>query len=224
MASPARYTFDLDFQAPPKPAVAHVQMPEPPREPEVPMIDMVTHLIQLGEADERGRAAGRAEGQTSAEAQAAQRLADEAARIANACQRLLSTMDANHLQVEKDAINLAVSVARKLATRLIEREPIVEIRALLAECLGPLRKSPHLVLRINVADSEAIKSHVDKLVKESGFEGRMVILGEDDILRGDCRIEWAEGGIVHDLKHVMDDVEAAITRYIEARDVQIAKG
>jgi hypothetical protein len=49
-------------------------------------------------------------------------------------------------------------------------------------------------------------------VHEKGFEGRLVILGEPEIVRGDCHIEWADGGILRDRKA------------LERRDRQRASG
>ena len=94
MAVKARFNFDLDFDAPPPPA-REVKPVAPPPEPEVPTVDLVTHLIQLGEADAKARAEGFEAGRRSAEAQAAQRLADEAARIAQTCRQLLSQQAAD---------------------------------------------------------------------------------------------------------------------------------
>jgi flagellar assembly protein FliH len=217
MASPARFNFDLDFDSPPSPPVAVVKQAAP-KEPEVPSVDLVTHLLQLNETDQRARAEGFEQGRASAEAQAAQRLADEAARLTHACRALLDRADADRLAVEREAVDLAVAVARKLAGKLVEREPLAEIRALIADSLAPLRKAPHLVLRIAVEDADAIRPHVDKLVRENGFEGRMVILGEDDMPRGDCRVEWADGGIVRDSARVSADIDAAVARYMDARE------
>ncbi len=217
MASPARFNFDLDFDTPPPPPVVAVRQAAP-KEPEVPSVDLVTHLLQLNETDQKARAEGFEQGRASAEAQAAQRLADEASRLTMACRVLLERADADRLAVEREAVELAVAVARKLAGKLIEREPLGEIRALIAESLAPLRKAPHLVLRIAAEDADAIRPHVDKLVRENGFEGRMVILGEDDMPRGDCRVEWADGGIVRDSARVAADIEAAVGRYMDARE------
>jgi len=218
MASPARFNFDLDFQAAPPPQ----QQRTSPKEPEVPTIDLISHLVQLGEADAKARAEGMAAGRASGEAQAAERLANEAARLANTCRTLIDRLDADRLAVEREAIDLSMAIARKLAGRLLEREPLAEIRALMAECLGPLRRAPHLVLRINAADADAIRPHVERLGRETGFEGRMVILGEEELARGDCRIEWADGGIVRDSAQILRHIETAIERYIEARTVDVA--
>jgi len=222
MAAPARFLFDTDFTRPePPPAPA-----EPPR----PTIDLEQHLALMVETEERARAEafaegherGYEEGRADAEARAAERLADEAAALAVATGRLLGTLDAERLAIEARAVDLAVLAARKLAEHLIDREPLAEVRALLAECLGPLRKAPHLVVRIARVDADALKPHVDRIARETGFEGRIVILGEDEVGRGDCRIEWADGGILRDTDALAAEIGTTIARWFEARNSALA--
>jgi len=217
MAAPARFLFDLDFSRPePSPTPA-----EPPR----PQIDLDQHLAEMvaledrvrAEAYEEGRQDGFVAGRSDAEARAAERLADEAAALANAARALLGSLDAERLAVERRAVDLAVACARRLAGTLIDREPLAEIRALIADCLGPLRKAPHLVVRLGATDADALKPHVDRFARETGFEGRIVILGEDDIGRGDCRIEWADGGIIRDTARLDAEMGAAIERWFHGR-------
>jgi flagellar assembly protein FliH len=217
MAAPARFLFDTDFTRP--------EPPPAPVEPARPTIDLEQHLALMVETEERARAEafaegredGYAEGRADAEARAAERLADEAAALAVAAGRLLGTLDAERLAIESRAVDLALIAARKLAETLIDREPLAEIHALLTECLGPLRKAPHLVLRIAQSDAEALKPHVDRIARETGFEGRVVILGEDEIRRGDCRIEWADGGILRDSDAIAAEIGTTVARWFEAR-------
>ena len=219
MAAPARYLFDLDFNQPP---------PAPtPVEPLRPVIDLDQHLAEMVALEERvrteayedGRQDGFVAGRTDAEARAAERLADEAAALANAARSLLGALDVERLAMEARAVELALAAARRLAASLIEREPLAEIKALLASCLGPLRKAPHLVVRLAAIDADALKPHVDRIARETGFEGRVVILGEDEVVRGDCRIEWADGGILRDSRRLDADIDAAVSRWMAARSL-----
>ncbi|MCE1237661.1 MAG: flagellar assembly protein FliH [Hyphomicrobiales bacterium] len=219
MATPARFLFDTDFSRPEPPPAA--QPAEPPR----PTIDLDQHLAEMVAVEERaraegfdeGREEGFAAGRLDAEARAAERLADAAQSLVGVARSLLAALDADRLAIEARALDLAVIAAEKLAGRLVEREPLVEIRALLTECLGPLRKAPHLVVRLDARDADALEPEVARIARETGFEGRIVILGEDDLARGDCRIEWADGGILRDRAALSAEIEAAVDRWITAR-------
>ncbi len=97
--------------------------------------------------------------------------------------------------METEAVDVAVAVARKLCSELIAREPLGEITALVTDCFSHLVATPHLVVRINDALYEAAHDNIERMAAHSGFQGRLVILAEPTIATGDCRIEWADGGV-----------------------------
>lgn len=216
MAAPARFLFDTDFSAPATRAdavPATVMVPEP------------EHLARLAAAEEAAYQRGLAAGRESAEAQAADRtareamrLSDEAQRLASAAQSILAVLDTERARIEADAMRLAETVAIKIAGSLVERQPRERILGLLEDCFAPLRAAPHLVIRLSDLDAEPIQNQLRRLVSERGFEGRLVVLGEPGMARGDCRIEWADGGIVLDHAAVIAGIEAAIARHLMATD------
>lgn len=211
MAKPARFLFDNDFGAPPPPE------PEAPR---VPTIEVPLHQALLAEAErvafERGQKAGRED----ADARAAGRLADEAARLASAAQSILAVLDADRLRIEKDAVQLAEVIGRHLAGALVDLHPHEAVLSVIEEALAPLRQTPHLVVRLAAADCGPVGEALRRIAEERGFEGRLVILGEDDIGRGDCRIDWADGGIVLDRSAAGAAVAAAVGRHLALLDAE----
>jgi len=214
MAAPARFLFDNDFSAPAARADAA---------PAVVMIPEPEHLARLAEAEAAAYERGLAAGRDTAEAQAADRtareatrLSDEAQRLASAAQSILAVLDTERARIEADAVRLAEAVAIKIAGTLVERQPRERIVGLLEDCFAPLRAAPHLVIRLSDADAEPIQGELRRLVSQRGFEGRLVVLGEPGMARGDCRIEWADGGIVLDHAAVIAEVEAAIARHLPA--------
>ncbi|HXW28667.1 MAG TPA: flagellar assembly protein FliH, partial [Xanthobacteraceae bacterium] len=57
----------------------------------------------------------------------------------------------------------------------------------------------------------------EALVRTHGFEGRLVVLAEPEIAAGDCRVEWADGGMVRDRAAVERSIDDAVNRYLGAR-------
>ena len=95
-------------------------------------------------------------------------------------------------------MEVAVAVAGKLAPELIAREPFAEISALATECFRHLVKTPHVVVHIGADIYETAKDKLEEIARARGFEGRLVVLAEPSIAPGDCRIEWADGGVTRD--------------------------
>jgi flagellar assembly protein FliH len=123
-------------------------------------------------------------------------------------------------RMETEAVDVAVAVARKLATELLAREPLGEITALVSDCFAQLVSTPHIVVRINDALYEAAHARIETLAKQSGFAGRLVILAEPEIATGDCRIEWADGGVVLERAAIEAKINELVGRYIASRGQQ----
>ena len=50
-----------------------------------------------------------------------------------------------------------------------------------------------------------------------GFEGRLSIQPDAALAPGDCRIEWADGGVIRDRAAALATIGDAVTRYVAAR-------
>ena len=110
-----------------------------------------------------------------------------------------------------------MAVGKKLAPELVAREPFAEIAALATDCFRHLVASPHVVVRVNDALHQTARERLDEMVRSRGLDSRLVVLAEADIRPGDCRIEWADGGIKRDSAAITAAVDEAVARYVAAR-------
>ncbi|MET1412002.1 FliH/SctL family protein [Roseibium sp. HPY-6] len=211
MTNPSKFLFNMDFSAPEEPEEVL------PPEPEIPMIPLADHEKLLADAKAKAFEEGRIQAQQDHLTKQETLLTTEVDRLVDVVGQVVETLDEQLVKQENDAVSLAFLVARRLCAHLIARQPLAETVALVSECLGPLRKAPHLVIRIAEKDVEALKARVDPIVLEKGFDGRLVILGEPDIGRGDCHIEWADGGIKRDRKALENEIDTSIRAYLRAR-------
>ena len=211
MTNPSKFLFNVDFSEPEEPEI--VVAPEP----EIPMIPVADHEKLIADARAQAFEEGRVKALQDLQTKQETLLTAEVGRLVDAVAEVVQTLDDQQAMREQDAISLAFLVARRLCSHLIARQPLAETVALVSECLGPLRKAPHLVIRIAEKDVDALKAQVDPIVHEKGFEGRLVILGEPEIDRGDCHIEWADGGIKRDRKTLEGEIDASIRSYLRAR-------
>jgi flagellar assembly protein FliH len=199
MASPAKFLFDTEFGTTDRNKVASV-----------PLVD---HEARLVEAD----TAGFRKGHAAAKAEAEQRTAVALERIAAALVELNRGLAAVETRLENEAVEVAVAVAKKLAPELVAREPFAEIAALAADCFRHLVAAPHVVVRVNDALHGAAREKLEQTTRAGGFDGRLVVMAEPDIALGDCRIEWADGGIKRDSAAIESAITAAVMSYIAAR-------
>jgi flagellar assembly protein FliH len=202
MAAPAKFLFDTDFGAPAKSA-------ERPSQAEVAQ--------KIATVEARAYRDGFDAGQREAKAESDRRSALALEEIKIAMQGIAARFAGIETKMETEAVDVAVAVARKLCSQLIAAEPLGEITGLVAECFSHLVATPHLVVRINDQLYDAAHQRIEQLAKASGFQGRLVILAEPEIATGDCRIEWADGGVVLERAATETKIDELVGRYIASR-------
>ncbi|HET7680037.1 MAG TPA: FliH/SctL family protein [Xanthobacteraceae bacterium] len=201
MRAGAKYLFDLDFGG----------------GESKPGVTLAEHQAKLAEAEATGYRNGIAVAEAQALTDSGRLTALALERLASAFAGLDQALHAVEAKLEAEAVQVAVAVGRKLAPALIAQEPLAEIAALARDCFRQIVAAPHVVVRVNDSLYAATRERLEEILRSSGFEGRLVVLAEPDIAAGDCRIEWADGGITRDRAAAEVAIVEAVNRYIAAR-------
>lgn len=209
-AQPVRFTFDVD-------------MASRSGERKSSLSDTALAAL-LAEARREGHAAGLAEGERTTTAKAEKQVAAAAEALSGKVAAMAATIDDAKKQAVAEAVALALSIARKLAGRMIAAQPTAEIEALIVDCLQSLEGVPHLVIRCEPMLADRVRDIATAKISHSGFTGRLVVLGDPDIAIGDARLEWADGGVVRDIRQLSADIDKAITEYFAARGITPSEG
>jgi flagellar assembly protein FliH len=200
MKTNTKYLFDEDFTA-----------------GERPTITLVEAERRRADAESQAYRNGFAAGLAQAQNDDARKTAAVLGAIADAMERFNTSLAGIEARLETEAVQVAVAVAGKLAPELIEREPFAEISALVTESFNHLVKAPHVVVHIGAEIYEAAKAKLDEIALARGFEGRLVVMADPAMAPGDCRIEWADGGVARDRAATLATIDELVTRYVTAR-------
>ena len=203
MSAAKKFMFDVDFT----PGASPAERPVTPTE----------HAIKLAEAESKGFGDGFKAAERERVAEAERRIASAFEQIGDALERLARGLAAVEGRLEAEAVEVAVAVARKLAPELIAREPLAEIATLATDCFKLLVTAPHIVVRVNHLLLATAKERLGEAARSRGFEGRLVVIAEPDIELGDCRIEWADGGLTRDSVKTEAAIADMVRRYVTAR-------
>jgi flagellar assembly protein FliH len=202
-AAPAKFLFDYDFTSSADGNPTSVPLTE--------------HAHKLKEAEANAFQRGFAQAQAETKADAENNAAAALQSIAGGLAALRQSLAAVEARLETEAVEVAVAVARKLAPALIAREPLAELSALARDCFRHLVATPHVVVRVSDRLHGTAREKLEEIVQVGGLESRLVVMAEPDIAPGDCRIEWADGGIVRDNTATQSAINDAVARYVNAR-------
>lgn len=205
----SRYLFDLDFDAEAR-ARETVEAE--------PTIGLYEHEAQMAALERRVRAEAHEAGRRQALEEGANALAEETQRLTGVATTLLGRLDAEIAAREARAVRIAVACARKLARRLLEREPEGEVEALFRACVAPMFDASHLVVRVPEGNLEAVRARLEAIATAQGFGGRLIFMGEPDMAPGDARIEWADGGLARSQADLEAAIDALVDGYLGLAD------
>ncbi|MEM9810967.1 MAG: FliH/SctL family protein [Pseudomonadota bacterium] len=202
MTAATRYLFDLDFDA----ELRTVQ-----EEEAEPTISLYEHEALMAALERKVRQEAHAEGHKQAIDEGAMALSEETQRLTGVTTTLLNTLDTEIREREHRAIRVAISTAKKLSGRLMEREPIGEVEDLFHQALSPLLDTSHLVIRMHEAHLDEVRERLEAIAEKQGFEGRLVFMADPEFAPGDARVEWADGGV----SRRQSEIEASVDQLIE---------
>src|SRR3569623_1011678 len=200
-AAPAKFRFDLDL--------GH-------RQERNSVITARALAAMISNARALGYYDGLADGERAAIGKAAERMARSAEVLADHVASMSAALDDHRRQTLTEAVDLAATVGKKLASNLLAAEPTREIEALLVDCLASLDSVPHLVIRCSPELADAVREIATTRIATSGFTGRLVVLGDPAHGPGDARLEWVDGGVARDRTVLEAEIDRRVATYIAA--------
>ena len=180
-----KYLFDMDFDAPEKPAVEDMSMfegmddedlllPEPidelPPPPPPPTFSEEDLQLARDQAYESGRTAGILESETAS----ARMLANAMALLTNAMQQILTVQAQANENRLRDAVAVSVMVLKKMLPEMTRRHALDEIEGVVHEALAQLDQDIRVTIRVSPTQLEAVREHAERAAEACGFEGKLI--------------------------------------------------
>lgn len=169
-----------------------------------------TDALTLGDA--RGYARGKAEAE-----QAAQDAVDEKLRIllegmSISLGRLTVAEDRREMEKCIDAARMALHVVHKLMPNLASTHGLPEVERIITAAIDGRRDEPRLAVTVATALLEPLKERIDLLAQDRGYAGKIILIADDAMAIGDCRVEWADGGSERMLARLLMQIESEFSR------------
>lgn len=164
-------------------------------------------------AEQAGYLRGLEAGRREAEMRTQSRIAEAVERTAEAAATALGGLDARAREIEGLGVAFFQALAAKLAGRALASQPLAAIAEAAETAFRHVRGVPHLAVRVSADLVEQVDALLKPMARERGFEGRIIVIGDDQIVPGDARLEWADGGVVRDAAAIDAEVSALLAAH-----------
>ena len=183
--------------------------------PEAPTYSEEDLAAARTEAQAAGREQGLQEAVQSQEHQATEALTS----IARHLDALLQSETTRHQERARATLDVGLTIIRKLFPKLAFAQALPEIDGLIADCLTRLHDEPRVVIRVADSLLDPLRQRIGPLTERSGFEGKVVLIAEEQMEPGAVRVEWADGGAERDVNQAWRSIEKLIEKHTGPRAV-----
>ncbi|MDH3737834.1 MAG: FliH/SctL family protein [Alphaproteobacteria bacterium] len=188
MGSETRYLFETDFSNPEaNQAQARIYNEE-----------------DIEAARNEGLVAARAELREMEEKRAADMLAEMSAKLDT-----LSAQRAEDFQsATESAVDIAIVMSRKVLPTLATQNALVEIEGHIVRTLAEIHDEPRIVVRVADENIALLQPRIESFA--GGFDGKIVLLADDQLPLTDCHVMWADGGNERDVQRTWSAIDTAV--------------
>ncbi|HEY1723567.1 MAG TPA: FliH/SctL family protein [Magnetospirillaceae bacterium] len=213
-----KYMFDLDFGSAAPLAAEELADTPIPTEDEIEVDAPPPPSFSEFDMEEARRVA-HAEGHEAGVAEAgevtARRQAEALSALAAGFAKVELAQQQGIESVRRDAVQLAVSIVKKLQPAMAHRYGIDEIGGVIHECMMQIDEAQRLTVRAHPDLIEGVRTEAARVAEEAEFEGKIVYTADPKLALGDCRVEWGNGGGDRDQALLWSEIETVIARAIE---------
>jgi len=181
---------------------------EAPPPPPPPTFSEEEVIAAQQTAFEEGKTAGIAEANAQFEHLIATALTQISQNIPTVFQQHSQTQEEH----EAHALSVANAVTKKIIPAYAEKNGLDEIIHVVSQCLEPLRAEPRIIVKVHESLQADLQEKLTQIAEQMGFDGRVVVMGYEDIIAGDCRVEWSEGGADRNSEEIWQQIDEIIER------------
>ena len=173
-----------------------------PEQPKEPTYSQAQYDAAIASAKESGYEDGFKNGYGEFEHQQTEQLQN----LNNRLMALLSDVADFQKKLEQDNLHFVAEVIRKLIPSLSQKQAQEELELFLKKNFSSFKQEENLVFSFNPEDIKTAADILPKLANANDFEGKISLHKDASIARGDCKIEWKNGGVEKNTDKMLEKV------------------
>jgi flagellar assembly protein FliH len=174
---------------------------------------------QLADAQKKSSAEGRQQGLKEAE----ESQLKLTAQVLEQIRKQLVTLTAAEAQREKlfeqETLALCLSIFERLFPVYSKATGFEELKQSISDIIKQQEGQNQVAVMVTPDVVGAIETHLNSL-KESGFEIKFTVKGDETLAPGACRLAWSEGGALRNPQMLADEIRTSIEQVLAKKGLK----
>ena len=122
---------------------------------------------------------------------------------------ILSAQRDDDLQsATESAVGIAIAMCRKALPALAAQNALTEIAGHVTRTLADVHGEARVAVRVAEENLAALQARIDDIA--GSFDGKIVLLADDQLAPTDCHVMWADGGSERDVQRTWAEIDKAV--------------
>lgn len=155
-------------------------------------------------------------GKQDAVAQAERKAAAALEALADAASAVLTRLDVESTAMREEAARIALAAARKISGAALEAFGAERAAAAVEAAMDALRHQPRLVVKLPVADVEALQPRIAAMCESHAYAGAVLVRADEKLRAGEVVIDWSDGVVSLSPAEAIERINALVEAALAA--------
>lgn len=115
--------------------------------------------------------------------------------IAIKLEGMASEQEKQALAAQELAVRTSAATLKKCWPQIVQHLGLDNIEKTIRQAMEYNAEEMRIVVRVHDTMLDAIVERLYKIQAQQAFAGKVIVLSDDSVVAGDCKIEWADGGM-----------------------------
>ena len=116
--------------------------------------------------------------------------------------------------INKDALQLAHTIMKKLAPRLTRNHELIEVERTITQAFEFTNNQPKVTVQIPQHLNLPLQEKIHVISSRGNFDGQVILVINNDLAEGDCRIIWDAGEMERSMSTTWGQIDKIIDRIV----------
>ena len=115
---------------------------------------------------------------------------------------------------QKIALNATIATIKKIWPGILQKLGMELIESTLRQGMEYNNEEPRIVVRVHDSLLDEVVRRLPQLQSQEAFAGKVIVLADAGVIAGDCKVEWADGGLERISRTLSQQLDNALERLL----------
>lgn len=129
-------------------------------------------------------------------------------------ENLVSTEHERNQLAEKIALHTTIATIKKIWPSILKQFGLSLVEDTIRQSMEYNNEEQRIVIRVHDTMLDAVIKSLPQLQEQAAFAGKVIVIADQGVIAGDCKIEWADGGMERLSRTLSQQLDTALERLL----------